>query len=603
LIVRRGRRLRLAVWVATGAWALGVATAPAWGQARGPAGREFTRQLILVNAFASSDRRAGRSVANALRGRIQRAYDRREVGTLGGADVSTLLDGSGIDPDQALIGGSLSAVARALRADEIVSGHVEVTPRGVRASARLSLVRDERLVEPLGTVEAPHADSAATLLALRLRAARMQLTAHRRCENLAREGAFVQAAEAARAGIGDGAPASIVRLCLMTALLRVGADARAVLAEARAVLAADAVNYWALDGAARALDALGERPAAAAMWLRLAATDTTNLDLARRVVEALLRGGSATAATPLMTRLVALAPDDLPTQRLRWQLAFTLRDWPVAVATGERLMAMDQAWAGDSTFVLRLATAMKAAGAGVKALGLAAQATLTFPGDPRLYGFYAQLVHGEAQVAVTRGVERFPAAADLHLLRAQELRREGRTAEAAQTLQQAVALDPTLGQGYLQLAQTQADLGLADSAFVSTQRALTAGEEKATVARFALARGNALYRAANASRERAALQSAMRFLALADSLASTAQSRFLLGASALAISQSAATDAATSSTCELSQLAGSLLPLAREKLVSGAEVSPEAARQYLAYLDQLEPVVTRQLETLCRPGG
>ncbi len=575
----------------------------AWGQGRSPGGREFTRQLILVNTFEAADGRSGRVVASTLRGRIQRAYDRREVGTLGSGDVVTLLEGSGIDPNRPLVGGSLSAVARALRADEIVSGRVEVVSRGVRVTGRLSLVRDERIVQPLGTVEAPSADSAAALVAQRLRDARRQLTAHRRCENLAREGAFAQAAEAARAGIVEGAPSSIARLCLMSAMLQVGGDARVVVAEARAVLAADPANYWALDGGARALDALEDRPAAAAMWLRLAATDTTNLDLSRRVVEALLRGGSAPAATPLMERLVALAPDDIPTQRQRWQLAFTLRDWPVAVTTGELLMAKDAASANDSTFVLRLATAMKSAGVAVKALALAAQATLTFPGDPRLYAFYAQLVQGEAQVAVARGVERFPTAADLRLLRSQELRREGKVADAAQALQQAVALDPTLGQGFLQLAQTQADMGLADSAFVSTQRALAAGEDKATVARFALARGNALYRAANASRERAGLQLAMRFLALADSLGPTPQSRFLLGASALAISQSAATDAATSSTCELSQLAGSLLPLAREKLVAGAEVSPDAVRQYLAYLDQLEPVVTRQLETLCRPGG
>lgn len=601
--VRRGVCVQLAGWLALGAGSLVATAVPALGQGRGAAGREFTRQLILVNNFESADRRTGRSVASELRGRIQRAYDRREVGTLGTGDVATLLDGSGIDPDQALIGGSLSAVARALRADEIVGGRVEATPRGLRVTARLTLVRDERLAEPLGTVEAPNADSAGALLAQRVRAARAQLTAHRRCENLAREGAFVQAAEAARAAIAERTPSAIARLCLMAALLQVGGDARAVLAEARAVLAVDPANYWALDGAARALDALQDRPAAAAMWLRLAATDTMNLDLSRRVVEALLHGGSAPAASPLVERLVALAPDDVPTQRQRWQVAFTLRDWPVAVRTGEWLLAKDDASANDSTFVLRLATAMKSAGLAVKALAHAAQGTLTFPGDPRLYAFYAQLVQGESQVAVARGVERFPTAADLRLLRSQELRREGKTADAAENLRQAVTLDPTLGQGFLQLAQTQADLGLPDSALVSTQRALAAGEDKATVARFALARGNALYRAANASRERTGLQQAMRFLALADSLGSTPQSRFLLGASALAISQSAATDAATSSTCELSQLAGSLLPLAREKLVAGAEVSPDAVRQYLAYLDQLEPVVTRQLETLCRSGG
>ena len=73
-------------------------------------------------------------------------------------------------------------------------------------------------------------------------------------------------------------------------------------------------------------------------------------------------------------------------------------------------------------------------------------------------------------------------------------------------------------------------------------------------------------------------------------------------ASALAVSQSAATDAPKTNECELSRLAGTMLPLAREKLTSGAQVAPDASRQYLEYLDQLEPIVARQIETLCQGG-
>jgi hypothetical protein len=92
---------------------------------------------------------------------------------------------------------------------------------------------------------------------------------------------------------------------------------------------------------------------------------------------------------------------------------------------------------------------------------------------------------------------------------------------------------------------------------------------------------------------------ALRFLALADSVSGTPQSRFLLGSTALAISQSAATDAPTVRECELSRLANEMLPLAREKITAGAMVAPDASRQYLAYLDQLEPIVAQQIQSLC----
>jgi hypothetical protein len=119
------------------------------------------------------------------------------------------------------------------------------------------------------------------------------------------------------------------------------------------------------------------------------------------------------------------------------------------------------------------------------------------------------------------------------------------------------------------------------------------------VAQFALARGNALYRAANETKQRSGFQLAMRFLAFADSLNASPQSRFLLGAAALAVSQSAATEAPGTRDCDLSRLAASMVPLAREKLVAGAQVAVDATRQYLQYLDQLEPVIAQQIQSLC----
>jgi len=200
---------------------------------------------------------------------------------------------------------------------------------------------------------------------------------------------------------------------------------------------------------------------------------------------------------------------------------------------------------------------------------------------------------------VARGLERFPDLAELHVLRAQELRRGGKVADALASMQKATSLDTAMAGGLLALAQMQVDLGQPDSALVSVRSALRAGEGATSVAAFALARGNALYRAANGTKQRSDYQLALRYLALADSLQGSPQSRFLLGVTALSISQSAAQEAPVSKACDLSRLAGELLPLAREKITAGAAVAPDAARQYLAYLDQLDPVVAGQVAALC----
>ncbi len=565
--------------------------------------REFTRQEILVNNFASAEPRLGRQAASAIRGRVQHLYSRRDVVVAGTGDASMLLAGSGIDVSLPLTGGALTGVARALRSDEILSGAVTALPDGdVQIEGRLSLVRDERLVQPLRAVHAPTLDSAATLFAARVQAARVQLLPHRRCENAARQLQFKQAIDAARAGLEADAPQAILRTCLMTSLVQVGADARLVLREADAVLAVTPQSYWALESAASAYDALGDKARAGAHWLRLAATDSFNVDLTRRVVRALVRGGNSRLARPLAERLSNADPDDVAMLRLRWQAVFSLKEWREAATVGEKLMARDTASRDDSTFVLQLASATRLAGDSVRSLALAADGVLRFPSDGRLYAFYAQAVQGEATVAAARGIGRFPEVAELQLLQSQEQRRSGRADDALESLRRALVIDSTLDQGFLLLAQAQADHGDADSALVSVHRALAAGDDSILVAQFALARGNALFRIANQSKERRDLATALGFLSFADSVHATPQSRFLFGATALATAQVAATEAPKTNECALSRLASSLLPVAREKLTLGAEVAPDAARQYLDYVAQLEPIVSRQVEVLCAPG-
>jgi tetratricopeptide (TPR) repeat protein len=393
--------------------------------------------------------------------------------------------------------------------------------------------------------------------------------------------------------------AALLRSCLVSAYILTGENSKEVLSEALKILEVEPRSFWGLDAAARAYDALEDRPNAAKMWLRLAESDPSDLELSRRVVTALIRGDNSVAAKPLVIKLSDANPDIIELQRQRWQVLITLGEWKDAVVVGDRLATLDSVSYQDSTFALRLSTAYRSMGDTIKAVAVAANGVSRFPKDSRLYLLYSDLVQVDSRAAIDRGLARFPDIAELHLLRAQELRRAGKNAEALAPFQRAMALDPKSGQGFLALAQTQVDLGMLDSALLSTRKAVATGESKATVAAFALARGNAMFRAANGTKQRSDYQLALQFLTLADSLQGSPQSRFLVGATALSISQSAATDAPAAKACDLSRLANEMLPLAREKITAGAVVSPDAAMQYLNYLDQLEPVVAQQVATLC----
>jgi hypothetical protein len=99
----------------------------------------------------------------------------------------------------------------------------------------------------------------------------------------------------------------------------------------------------------------------------------------------------------------------------------------------------------------------------------------------------------------------------------------------------------------------------------------------------------------------------MRYLAFADSLKPTPQTKFLLGASALSVAQTALTDApnikAKEESCTLAQLGAQTLPIARAGLEAGRDVSPEATTQYLEYLELISPYAEKQIQAFCVTNG
>lgn len=585
--------------------------APALAQRAKKPAPEFTKQALLIVNFApgpGADIRFARQGADAVRSRAAKLINnKQEVEVIDDRDVQDALWRAGYNPDSAYALAGLRALARVMRADEIVIGTVTRTANAVKIGGEIVLVRDEKLRQPLPEVLAPRLDSAAMLFARALHAGRAQMTNQRRCENALHDGDGQRAVATAREAVAAYSRSTVARMCLVWALHQTHAPAAEVLAVARQILAVDSNNVHAIEYAAMELDSLRQRPEAAQMWLRLARSDTNDLDLAVRVAYALSDGGNTKTAEEFTTRLADEYPGEIRLQQQKWRASYENKSWAHALEAGEVLLERDSTARSDSTFFLKLATVYHAVDRPLKAVELLARGVTTFPKDARLYSLYAQYVRAEADTVVPRGLALFPRSADLAVMRAKDLRAKGNIEGSLEATKYAVELDSTMAQGRLMVAQLEMELGRPDSALVMLERAVAGGEDSALVAQFALSKGNTLYRAASGTKASTDFLLALRFLAFADTVKSTMSSRFLLGATALGVAQAALTEAAKvvdkSEACRLVHLGADMVPVARTGLTAGADAFGDAAKQSLDYLAELEQYVSPSTAAACGAPG
>jgi tetratricopeptide (TPR) repeat protein len=577
-------------------------------QAAGKKVREFVRQGLLVPDFMLApgiEIRAARRAGEAARDAVKKLVDSKDVEVIqeyriyeGMAKAGYVSDGQWLEHD-------VRALGRSLRADEYLIARVERLDRqnGARVVGELVLMRDPRMRQPLPVATGPNVEAAGETLGRSLAAARAQLPFQRRCENALADGQRAAALQAGRAGVAAYPRSTLARTCLMWALKANGASHAEVLTTSREILEMDPRAAHALEAAATALDSLRRPAESAPLWVRLAHLDSTNFELAERVLYAMEASGSTVAAESLAVQLAKANPAHLPFTRHQWHTAFENKHWRTALDAGERLLAADTLAQADSVFYRRLALAYRGASQPIKAIEILARGISRFSGDSRLYSLYTQYVKEEADTVIGRGLTLFPKHGELLALQARDLRARGKLAEAVDAMKLAVAVDSMIPDGPLMLAQAEFELGRPDSALVSLRRALASSGDTTRVAQFAFARGNALYRAAHGTKSSADFSLGLRYLALADSLRPSAQTRLMTGLAALGVAQTAFTEAAQEKDktigCTLAQQATALLPIARSAIEAGREVSVEAVEQSLGYVAQLEPYAPTAIRGLC----
>ena len=325
----------LALLMLLGLIELGTADHAIAAQERTAESPEFARQSVLIVNFTprnGADVKAGKRVADEVRGRVSRLLNKKEAEVVKGYQIARAMEESSLNPDSTFSPTAYRAMGSVFRADEYLQAFIGGDSTGIRLWGELVLSRDERMRQPLPTIRAPSLDSAAELFAQELIAARTQLVPQRRCENALNAGQATRAEAAARLGVAAYPRSTLARACLLTSMRQLRIAPQDILVEARRMLAADSTNPYGIEAVALALDGMQQPDAAAVMWFRLLATDSTNVTVALRVARALNDDGNTKAVEPLIARLTAKYPNDISVTEQRWRSAFRNRDWPRAVS-------------------------------------------------------------------------------------------------------------------------------------------------------------------------------------------------------------------------------------------------------------------------------
>ncbi len=548
----------------------------------------------MVATFHSTVPGVGVQFAEALRARLGRDANARDLTVIPKADIENTLRASGYSTTEALSPNDAKALASLIRAKDYIDGTVTRTPAGFRVDARLVLARDNTVTQALPPAEAARLEQAAQAISRSYLQARRQIEHEERCYNALRAGNVEEAIRQANIGLRQQPDANMVRVCLANAYVTRDSprDSAGVIREevvsattlqlVEQVIATDPKNVQALTlaaigykAAAVAATAHGDTVAASANEDRyvqaltnLLAANPTDLGLQQRVVNDLAASGRAAIAVPIIKDALHRSSGDPSMLRTAWLVLLAARDFESAIPVGRDLIVADTSQA-TANFYSRLAGALSGLNRNAEAVEVLTTATAKFPSDATLWVAFA-----EAQ------------------------RKSGNTAGAIQSAQRALRADPSAAEPYVILATIYSDANQPDSVYSVLLRAPAAAAPM--VAQLALQQGNNAYRAGNASRSRADFQRAVRFLELSNRLQQSNAAQFLLGASAFSIAQSATTEASRTRSCELARLAQSSLATARANVPAGRDEFPEPTAQLMAAIPQFDSPVAQMIRQFCR---
>ena len=528
-----------------------------------------TGERVMIPTLQSSDKELGVQAAEAIRNQLQKQTNIRDLVVVPKADINNSLSSSGYPPTDALAPGDAKALASLVRAPQYLEGTVTKTPTGYKIDSRLIISRDMFKGQVLPTAQGAKLDDAANQVARAIKDARRQIPAEEACHNNVAQGKNQEAVAAARQGLVGYANANIVGVCLAEAYTALKMP-DSVVAVAERVRATDprntpalrmlAENYRAKNDTTKLLEVLGS----------LAAADPTNIRLIQDVVNEYAKMGHSQQAIPLVRDLLQNNPGDPGLLNLAWLVYLNAKDYQGAVDVGTEMVRVDTV-AATADYYTRLAGAYNAMNQPQKAAEAAALGIKKFPNDPNIQLFSAQALYKAGQLQL-----------------------------ALDAAKKAIVANPKNPPGYFLLATIQDSLNLYDDLVITLQNAKNNGVDPGALSQLALKQGSDAYKAGQGSKDRADFQRAIKFLQLSDQLQTSADAKFLLGASAFSLGQSATIDANEKRSCDLARMARDAFNLASINLPAGGQKYPTEAAQLLTAIPQFTPAVDNEVKRFCK---
>ncbi|MDB4881005.1 MAG: hypothetical protein JWL60_2451 [Gemmatimonadetes bacterium] len=567
---------RSALTAAVLAAALVAGSAPAGAQRQQLPGPDTKK--VLVTAFRG-DVEGGVQLADELRNRIASSFNVRTLMPVSKKDIVGTLEQSGYRPDSALGPTEIRELARLVRGDEVIDGTVTRTANGFRVNARMFLVRDVALSQPLLSTETGNLGDAAKQIVAEYDQARKQLKSNQECENAIREGKTQEAIAAARRGVAEYPKATIARLCLASAYqsMKSTADSTgpwkdSVIAVTQSITQLDRASRIAYQLQYDAYKSKNDTVNLVPALLGYMNSDPGNSSLRESVIAEVIQLGKADLAVPIARQLVAENPGDPAYARTYFLVLGAARNYKEAVAAGEAYVALDTA-AADSNYFFR-----------------------------QVQYLAADSMYARAAEVAARGAAKFPRSASLLLSQANYERRAGQLPAAKATLQRALAVDPKAPGANLLLAQISADLGSIEDAIRAVQADVAADPtNKERDAAFLFGLGATQYRTAGASKKIEDYQKALTILQASDAIAPTANAKFYTAVSAFSIAQAAATNLqGATKTCADAKLGQDALVTINTNMPGGGSVNPEVAKQILGAVPQYGPFFEASAKRYCK---
>jgi len=540
--------------------AVGASSAAAQGK---------TGDRVMIPTLQSADKDLGGQAAEAIRSQLQKQTNIRDLVVVPKADIVNSLVSSGYSPTEALAPGDAKALASLVRAPQYLEGSVAKTPTGYKIDSRLVISRDMTRGQVLPSAQAARLDDAASQVAKSIQGARRQLAGEETCHNAVAQGQYQAGVTAARSAMGGSTSANIAAACLVDAYAGLKMD-DSVVAVAERIRASDPANIVALRRLADTYRTRNDTTKMLEVLSALAAADPTNIKLIQDVVAEFAKSGHADRAVPLMRDLIQNNPGDPALLNLAWLVYLNAKDFNDAIVTGTEMVRVDTA-AATADYYSRLAGAYTAMNQPQKAAEAIALASKKFPNDPNIQLFNAQTLYKSGQLPL-----------------------------ALDAAKKAVAANPKNANGYFLLASVQGAMNQYDDLTATLNVAKQNGADPTALSQLALQQGSNAYKAGQGSKDRADFQRAIKFLQLSDQLQSSADAKFLLGASAFSLGQSATIDANEKKSCDLARTARDAFNLAQMNLPAGGQKFPNEAAQLLTAIPQFTPAVDNEVKRFCK---